>query len=279
MAEESDPAGLFSSHKLYESWFEKDLPDYLYDRGTGMTTSLFGTYIREGEFLFYPFYEYEREEHEEYNPDDFGFEEDEDYLGTADVHQFLLFASYGLTDNLLIELEWAAFEEQSIHRARIDEGTGPRTFSDSGISTFEGQLRWRMFKETATTPELYSYFEYVFPFQSERRLIGQSEWELVYGLGLVKGFKWGTITVRGSVTHEPEIDHTEFGEYAIEYLKRFGDNFRWVMTLEGNNKELSSIFELQWYFHKQAFLKLNTGIGLSQEATDYAPEIGVMFRF
>jgi len=70
-----------------------------------------------------------------------------------------------------------------------------------------------------------------------------------------------------------------FGEYAVEYLKRFGDNFRWVMTLEGEGKELSSIFELQWYFHKQAFLKLNTGIGLTREAPDYAPEIGVMFRF
>ena len=51
------------------------------------------------------------------------------------------------------------------------------------------------------------------------------------------------------------------------------------MTLEGDDKELSSIFELQWLFHKDAFLKLNTGIGLIQETPDFAPEIGVMFRF
>ena len=279
LADESESVLFFAKHKLYEDWFDRDIPDYLYDRGTGMTTSLFGTYVRKGEFLFYPFYEYEREEHEEYNPDDFGIDNDQDYPGTADLHQFLLFATYGLTDNLLIELEWSAQEKQSIHRASQDTGPGQRTFSESGSGAFETQLRWRMFKETRLTPELFSYFETVFPLQRDRMLIGQSEWELVYGLGLVKGFKWGTITVRGSVTHEPEIDHTEFGEYAIEYLKRFGDDFRWVMTLEGSKKELSSIFELQWYFHKQAFLKLNTGIGLTREAVDYAPEIGIMFRF
>ncbi|MBI4005783.1 MAG: hypothetical protein HY356_03860 [Gammaproteobacteria bacterium] len=65
----------------------------------------------------------------------------------------------------------------------------------------------------------------------------------------------------------------------IEYLKRFGDNLHWVMTLEGDKKDLASIFELQWFFHDQAFLKLNTGIGLTREATDFAPELGVMFRF
>jgi hypothetical protein len=46
------------------------------------------------------------------------------------------------------------------------------------------------------------------------------------------------------------------------------------MTLEGDNKELASIFELQWFFHDQAFLKLNTGIGLTREATDLCPGTG-----
>ena len=40
---------------------------YLHDRGEGVTTSLFGTYVRGGEWLVYPFYEYARNDEEEYH--------------------------------------------------------------------------------------------------------------------------------------------------------------------------------------------------------------------
>lgn len=36
----------------------EDLPFYLKDRGTGIPTSMFGTYVRKEEVLVYPFYEY-----------------------------------------------------------------------------------------------------------------------------------------------------------------------------------------------------------------------------
>ena len=36
----------------------EELPYYLQDRGTGIPTSQFGTYVRKGELLIYPFYEY-----------------------------------------------------------------------------------------------------------------------------------------------------------------------------------------------------------------------------
>ena len=45
---------------------EKDLPVYLRDRGTGVSTSMFGTYIRQGELLFYPFFEYYLDKNMEY---------------------------------------------------------------------------------------------------------------------------------------------------------------------------------------------------------------------
>ena len=263
----------------YDGWFESNLPYFLYDRGTGVTTSLFGAYVRKGELLLYPFYEYEREEHFDYNPADFGINNDADFVGVGNLNEFLLFAAYGLTKNLAVELEFSVYEEQSINRSKADVAPGPRTLSESGIGAFQTELRWRMIQENEWRPEFYSNIEVVFPLQPNRMLIGQQEWELVYGIGMVKGFSWGTLTARASITHEPDIDHTQFGEYAVEYLKRFGDNLRWVMTLEGNDKELASIFELQWFFNKDAFLKLNTGIGLTQETPDFAPEIGVMFRF
>lgn len=33
----------------------EELPRYLRDRGTGVATSMFGTFIEPGQFLFYPF--------------------------------------------------------------------------------------------------------------------------------------------------------------------------------------------------------------------------------
>ena len=48
------------------------LATYLADRGDAIPTSLFGTYVAEKEFLFYPFYEYTRRTNFEYQPSDFG---------------------------------------------------------------------------------------------------------------------------------------------------------------------------------------------------------------
>ena len=40
---------------------EEELPFYLKDRGTGIATSMFGTYVRSGGLLLYPFIEYYRD--------------------------------------------------------------------------------------------------------------------------------------------------------------------------------------------------------------------------
>jgi hypothetical protein len=44
--------------------FGQEAP-WLADRGPGIPTSLFGTYITKGEFLVYPFYEYTKNTSEE----------------------------------------------------------------------------------------------------------------------------------------------------------------------------------------------------------------------
>ena len=41
-----------------ESFAQEEIPVYLIDRGTGIPMSIFGTYVRDGELLVYPFYEY-----------------------------------------------------------------------------------------------------------------------------------------------------------------------------------------------------------------------------
>lgn len=37
--------------------------------------------------------------------------------------------------------------------------------------------------------------------------------------------------------------------------------------------------ESQWHFSPRAYAKLNTAFGVTSKATDFAPEVGVLFGF
>jgi hypothetical protein len=71
----------------------------------------------------------------------------------------------------------------------------PSRIKESGISDRQAELRWRWRKETESTPELYSYAEAGFMTQPHKPLIG-SYGAYKLGLGVVKGFDWGTMTLR-----------------------------------------------------------------------------------
>ena len=92
------------------------VPSYLRDRGVGTPTSMFGTYVREGELLVYPFYEYYRNADEEYSPDEFGYGLDEDFTGKFTQSEWLIFLGYGLTANLALEFEAVLYTHRDIGR-------------------------------------------------------------------------------------------------------------------------------------------------------------------
>ncbi len=52
---------------------QEKLPVYLQDRGSGIPTSMFGTYVRPGELLVYPFIEFYMDSDAEYSPDELGY--------------------------------------------------------------------------------------------------------------------------------------------------------------------------------------------------------------
>src|SRR5262245_36003207 len=83
------------------------LPSYLRDRGEGLPTSMFGTYIRRGEWIVYPFFEYYWDNDYEYKPEELGYAGDTDFRGRFRASEGLLFLGYGLTENLAFELEAA----------------------------------------------------------------------------------------------------------------------------------------------------------------------------
>ena len=258
---------------------EDELPPYLADRGRGIQTSLFGTYIRRGELLFYPFYEYVRNTGDEYTPSELGAVGQQEFLGTSVENEYLIFVAYGISDRLAVELEGAFYADVTLDKDPLDTSGVPDRIRESGLGEVEAQLRWRWRDESPSRPELFSFLEVVFPFQERKLLLGAQDWEVALGLGAIRGYRWGTLAGRMSVAWEAAESQVEFGEYAIEYLKRTSPNWRFVATVEGEDDEVSLVGEAQWAFRRNAFLKLNSGFGLTEKAPDFAPEIGVMMRF
>ncbi len=255
--------------------FSQEVPAYLRDRGTGIPTSQFGTYVRKGELMIYPFYEYYYDNNLEYEPADFGFGSKQEFRGRYRAHESLVFVGYGISDRLAVEFEAAAIAAKL--RKSNNDPSVPARIEESGLSDVEGQLRWRWNHESARTPELFNYFETVFPTGKQNSLIGTSDWEFKLGTGLIKGFRWGTVTFRVAVDYSAAEKTGRVGEYALEYLKRVSNRFRFLAMLEGAEDEAAVVPEIQWHLGRNLFVKANNGFGVTSKATDFAPEVGIVF--
>jgi hypothetical protein len=256
--------------------FSQEAPVYLRDRGTGIPMSQFGTYVRKGELLIYPFYEYYRDNNLEYEPFEFGLGSTQEFRGRYRAHEGLIFLGYGISDKFAVEFEVAVIDAR-LEKAKNDFSALPAKIEDSGLGDVEGQIRWRWNRESATKPEYFTYFETVFPTGEKNSLIGTSDWEFKLGSGLVKGFRWGTMTLRFAIEYDAAEEAFGTGEYAIEYLRRLSNRFRFFAMLEGSDDEIEAIPEIQWHISDSVFLKANTGFGITSKATDFAPEVGIMF--
>jgi hypothetical protein len=142
--------------------FSQQVPDYLRDRGAGIPTSIFGTYVRKGELLIYPFYEYYRDKDLEYEPAEFGFGSTQEFRGRYRANEALLFIGYGISDRWALEFEAAGIAAK-FNKAATDLTALPADIKESGLGDVEAQIRRRWNYESAKTPEFFNYFEAVFP--------------------------------------------------------------------------------------------------------------------
>ncbi len=254
----------------------QNLPAYLQDRGTGIPTSMFGTYVRKGQLLFYPFYEYYYDENLEYEPFEFGFGSKREFRGRYRAHEGLIFIGYGISDRVAIEFE-AGVISAELYKSERDTSAVPAKIEESGLSDVEGQIRWRWNRESARTPEVFNFLEVVFPTGEKNSLIGTSDWEFKFGAGVVKGFEGGTVTARVALDYSAEENSAGLGEYALEYFNRASRLFGLFVMVEGSEDEVAVVPEIQWHFSPKVFLKTGIGFGVTSKATDFAPEVGLMF--
>ena len=246
------------------------------DRGAGLPLSTLGSYINRGELIVYPFFEYYLNSDQEYKPSELGYGDSRDYRGRYRASEGLMFVAYGLTENVAVEFEAAmitAWQQKSLR-----DGSGlPARLKQSGLGDIEGQVRWRWKRETASRPEIFSYFEAVAPIQRAKLLIGTPDWELKFGTGVIRGLSWGTVTIRGALGNTGGV--FEVGEYAVEYLRRLSKRVRILGALEGTQDEVGLITEVQAFLTPKIVLKLNNAFGLTSKSSELAPEVGLMIRF
>lgn len=246
------------------------------DRGPGIPTSMFGTYIERGEWMFYPFFEYYRDNNLEYSPDEFGHALDADFRARYRASEGLMFIGYGISDRLAFEVE-AAVIRARLTKAPDDPSSMPAVIEESGLGDVEGQLRFRWNRETERAPEVFSYFETVLPLQKNKQLIGTQDWEFKFGTGMVRGFSFGTLTLRTAMEYDAADANLALGEMAIEYLRRVNSKLRLYAGVEGTQDEIEGITEIQWFVRPNVVLKISNAFGLTSKATDWAPEFGVLF--
>lgn len=257
---------------------QSDSPSpWLADRGAGLPTSMFGTFINRGELLVYPFFEAYVDDDFEYTPEELGVPGATDYRGRYRAKEGLVLLAYGLTDHVALEFEIAGIAA-TLDKAPGDPSALPSRIRESGLGDVEGQVRWRWNRESATRPEVFSYTEFVAPHHKGKALIGTSGAQIKFGTGIVRGLPWGTIMTRAAVEYDAgSSSRLDLGEYALEFVKRIGPHLRVYTALEGATDEISAIGELQWHINEHLVIKANTGLGLTSRATDFAPEIGMLF--
>ena len=250
------------------------------DRDNGIPASIFGTYLNRGELLIYPFYAYSQDHDREYQPIKLGYGLIEDHRGRYWDNSQQIFIGYGVTDRIAVEVE-AGYIRALLHKDPTDTSATPSRIEESGFADIEGQLRLRLATETDGRPELFGYLELTAPSRRRDVLIGDRLWSLRPGLGLIRGFAWGTMTVRVNAEYNREAAHWDLGEFSIEYLKRLSPSWRVNLAFEGGETgafdEWELISGLQWRLSDLVFLKLDNAVGLAPKATDWAPQIGVMF--
>ena len=256
--------------------FPEEPPFFLKDRGPGTPTSMFGTYIEKGEWIVYPFFEYYLDHNLEYSPDEFGFALDQDFRGKYRASEGLVFIGYGLTDRIGLELE-AAMIHASLEKSPEDPTAMPAKLTESGLGDVQIQLDWMWSKETERQPGFFSYVEVVLPHHKTKSLIGTPELETKAGIGIIKGFRWGTLIARAAVEQAGGV--FDIGEIAVEFYKRMSRRFCVYAGLEGTQDEIEFIAEVQWWLSDTVRFKINNAFGVTSKATDWAPEIGLMISF
>jgi len=256
-------------------------PPNLRDRGPGVRTSEFQTYIARHQLLLLTSVAHTRDHNLEYNPLDWGYGTQVDLRGTFRSSAGQLFLAYGVTDWLAVELEASELSAR-FERSPSDTSGTPARILESGIGDFAGQVRLRFAQERGRRPEIWGAVEVIPASMKRKVLIGDKLTDVKGEIGLTRGFQFGTMTLRTTVEYNHGDHHWDLGETSLEYLRRLSPAWRVLLAIEGGESgaldEWTFVTAGQWRIANGAYLKFANGLGLASKSTDWEPQIGLVFE-
>ncbi len=265
----------------------EDVPQsagYLRDRGPGVPTSLSGIYLNRDEWLGAASYQHLENRGFQYSPEEFGFVDDNDYLGKYESSGGILFVGYGVSESIALGLKVTGGSIK-LTKASDDLTSMPVEMKESGIGEIAPELTWRFMTETAHRPELYTIVSVLIPQNRDKNLIGTQDWVVLPGVGLNRGFSWATLSARMNFEYDSASESAiDFGKWSIEGQRKFSDVW-WVSAgLEGqvgggsNFDEAWQIAFVQWSPTPHVTVRFGSRIGLTQQTEGWTGEIGIVVR-
>jgi hypothetical protein len=258
------------------------LPQHLRDRGPGLPTSLFATYVERGQWVLFPYAAYTHDGNMEYQPSALGYGSlNEDFRGEYWSTQAQFFLAYGVTDWLALEVETSRIHAR-FDKSPSDTTAVPARIDETGLADFEAQVRVRVAREHGARPELFASLEIIPAQQQGKTLIIETPTDVRAGIGVIRGYRWGTLTFRTTVEFNHDDQSWELGETSLEYLKQLSSAARLLVAIEGGEggapDDYGLVTGLRWRLGPGVFLKFDNAIGLQSKATDLESQLGLLFE-
>ena len=249
------------------------------DRGPGVRTSEFQTYIQRGQFFVIPSASYVKDHNLEYSSLNWDVGTQTDLIGSFHSSSGQLFLAYGVT-------EWLAFEVEAsyldAHFERSPQDTTSRPINESGLGDFDVQARMRFVRERGSRPEIWGSLEFIPAANQDKVLIGDTPTDLKGEIGFTRGYQFGTMTFKTTIEYNHVDQHWDLGETSIEYLRRLSTNWRLMAALEGGETgapdEFVLVTSLQWRASRHAVVGLANSFGFMEKSTDWEPQVGIRFE-
>ena len=261
-----------------------NIPDFLRDRGPGVPTSLFDIYVARHELDVVPFFAYLDNQGFQYSPDELGVPGEETYRAKVRTEQGVLFLAYGVSDSVSVGLTVAA-GGATFHKSSADPTAVPATIDESGLSELRPEVTWRFLTETERRPELFAFMTVGLPHSKDKYLVGLDGWLLKPGLGVAKGFSWGTLVARFGFEYDTSsASPLDFGAWMVEAQRRFSPKWWASAGFEGvtggpyNLDEVYLTGEVVWEPKPGFGVRLRPQLGLTRYTKGWGIEVGFVFR-
>ena len=241
------------------------------DRGEGLPLSMFGTYIRSGQLVVMPVLRKCTATTTSVRSGELGSRARPSCAG-ASTRTNVSCSSLRVLENIAAEFEIAGISA-SLDKSPLDDSALPPRLEHRALATSRA-APLAMEEGIRHAAGAVQLLRDRVSRAAVEALIGTPDWELKFGFGLTRGLRWGTISARRSLGMPTAPGSWESTRSSAEARVEPAAALRRSRRQRGRAR---ADHGSQILLTTRIVLKLNNSFGLTSKATDWAPEIGVMF--